>query len=146
LILKKIKAQALTEFVVLVPILLFIAVGVVKLVDVAFKAQKLEMASYYAARLYSKHIVRGIKRGTVIAFEQKKSKVMNEVVKPRVYNYLGTEDVDITNDGNKIDLEWEIPLKLQLLGFSLSKTITLKASSEMENDPLVYGGGRNADD
>lgn len=146
MILKKIKAQALTEFVVLVPILLFIAVGVVKLVDVAFKAQKLEMASYYAARLYSKHAVRGIKRGTVISFNQKKSKIMNEIVKPRVYNYLETEDVEIKNDGNKIDLEWEIPLNVQLLGFSFSKTITLKASSEMENDPLVYGGGRNADD
>ena len=140
-------AQSLIEFVILMPILLFILLASFNLFELALKSQKLEMASYYAGRLYSKYSIRGVRRGSIYNYLTEKNKVLDEVVKPRVYKYLGTEDVQITNEtGNQIKLKWPVKLSFGIAGLSYTKDIVLEAYAEMENDTLEYGGGRNADD
>lgn len=144
---RKKTGQAMAEFVILTPLLLFILLAGFKLFDLALKAQKLEMASYYAARLYSKHSIRGVRRGTIYNYTTEKNKVLNETVKPRIYKYLNTENVQITNETeNKIKLKWPVTIAVSIAGFTYSKEIVLQAYAEMENDPLEYAGGRNADD
>jgi len=140
------KAQSLVEFVALLPVFMFILYVGVKIMDVALKAQKLEMASYYAARLYAKNSVSGVKRGTAITLQKARKNVLDDIVKRRVYAYLNTKDVVIKNDGKKIYLEWEIPISIGVAFLKLKKKIKLKASGEMEDDPFTYGGGRNADE
>lgn len=140
------KAQSLVEFVVLFPIFMFILYAGVKIMDIAFKAQKLEMASYYAARLYAKNAISGVRKGTATALQKARKKVLDDIVRRRVYSYLNTKDVVIKNDGKEISLEWEIPINISIAFFQLKKSVTLKAKGEMEDDPFKYGGGRNADD
>lgn len=145
---KKKLGQAMIEFVILAPLMLFILLASYNLFDLALKAQKLEMASYYAGRLYSKYSIRGVRRGSIYNYLDKRGRILTEIIKPRIYKYLGTEKVEITNEtGTQIKLKWPITLSFGIPGFySYSKEIVLESSCEMENDPLEYGGGRNAED
>ncbi len=145
--LKNKKAQALVEFIFLAPLLLFIFMAGFKFYDIAIKSQKLEMASYYAVRLYSKYSIRGVSKGSIYNYLDKKERVMNEIVKPRVYKYLGTNEIQVTiENGNEIKLVWPVELSFGVPGLVFTKKIELKAVGAIENDPLEYGGGRNADD
>ena len=81
-----------------------------------------------------------------MALQKERKKILDDIVKRRIYSYLDTKDVVIKNDGKKISLEWEIPIKIKIAFLKLNKKIKLKASGEMEDDPFKYGGGRNASD
>ncbi|MFC1546402.1 TadE/TadG family type IV pilus assembly protein [bacterium] len=139
----KTKGQAMTEFVILLPLMAFFLLAVVEFSVIAIKAQKLEMAAYYASRLYSKIIIRGIKEGSTMQLYDRRQEVMDEQILPKIQNYLETYDVKITDDGrNKLILVWPVSIKFGLLGYYYIKDIQLKSQVEMENEPLSYGGGR----
>ncbi|MCP4481385.1 MAG: pilus assembly protein [bacterium] len=142
------KAQAIVEFILIAPIIMFLLLGMVALADYLMDKQKLEMASYYASRLYAKYSIRGVKSGTIYAYLDKKDRIIDEIIKPRVQNFLGREDVEVTNSkGTKVELSLPSGLTFGVSGIgSIDKEVILKAQGEMENDSLEYGGGRSGED
>lgn len=141
--LRKKNGQAMTEFVLILPVILFFLLGLVQVSIIAIKAQKLQMAAHYAARLYSKTIIRGIDMGTSMQLFDKKEAILDEIIKTKVNAYLKTDQVTITNTGgNNLSLEWPVTLSFGILGWGFSKDLILKASADMDNEPLSYGGGR----
>lgn len=136
------KGQSFTEFVLLLPLMGFFLLAATQISLLAIKAQKLEMAGYYAARLYAKEVRRGIREGTVMQLHDKRQAVLEERIQPKVRHYLNTNDVTIKRiEGNKLTLEWPIHLLFGVGMFSIEKDITLKTHAEFESDPLEYGGG-----
>lgn len=136
------KGQSFTEFVLLLPLMGFFLLAATQISLIAIKAQKLEMAGYYAARLYAKEVRRGIRVGTVMQLHDKRQSVIEKRIQPKVRQYLNTDDVTIKREkGNKLVLTWPIQLSFGVGRFSYTHDITLTTDAEFESDPLEYGGG-----
>jgi hypothetical protein len=141
---KNICGQSMVEFVILLPLMGFFLLAVVKFSIIAINAQRLDMAAYYASRLYSKTSIKGIKKGTANQLLDRRRDILDKYVLSHVREYLKTNDVLIDYDGyNKVTLTWPIQLRFGVSNYYFSRTVVLKSEVEMENEPLSYAGGRS---
>jgi hypothetical protein len=135
--------QSMVEFVILLPLMGFFLLAVVKISIIAINSQRLDMAAYYASRLYSKSSIKGIKKGTPNQLLDRRRDIIDKYVLSHVRAYLKTNDVSIDYDGyNKVSLTWPIEVRFGIGNFYFSKRVVLKSAVEMENEPLSYAGGR----
>jgi len=113
-----------------------ILLGIYQVTMLAIKLQRLQMVAHYAARTYSMSTVRGVSAGSEATLQARREEIARSV-EERTREYLGQRaDVNIT--GNMVEVI--LPVKVEVWG--VSREFNIRTQAYMEDEPLIYGGGR----
>lgn len=129
------KGQALTEMVIVLPVLLLLMFGLHQFARISIAQQRLHMAARYGARLMStsSHATQVQRYVTTANVRRAVRKYLEPLGKPpanvSVTYFIGREGVTITK---------EIPIMPYLKGV-FTKPHKLTASCYIENDPWEWG-------